>query len=85
MAKDRSIYSIKLGDVNYEEKLKKAEESKEAGNQLVKLNKFTEALVKFTESLDLNIETKKNSIYLSNRALLHIKMENYGLAVEGTI
>ena len=31
----------------------------------------------------MNIETKKNSIYYSNRALVHLKMENYGLAMMG--
>ncbi len=33
----------------------------------------------------MNIETKKNSIYYSNRAFVHIKMENYGLALLGNI
>lgn len=79
----RSIYSIKLGDSNYEENLKKAEEYKEAGNAFLKLNRFTDALNKFTEAIEVNIETPKNAIYLSNRALIHIKMENYGLAVDG--
>jgi serine/threonine-protein phosphatase 5 len=65
--------------------LKKAEEFKEQGNQLLKHNKFSESLSKFTEAISLNIETNKNSIYLSNRALIHIKMENYGLAVEGNL
>ena len=77
------MFSIKLGDVHYEEILKKAEEFKESGNKLLKLNRFTESLAKFTEAIQFNIETKKNSIYFSNRALIHIKMENYGLAVEG--
>ena len=63
--------------------LKKAEEFKEAGNQHMKANKFTESLAKFTEAIDLNIETKKNAIYYSNRAMIHTKMENYGLAVQG--
>ena len=49
----------------------------------MKSNKFSESLKKFTEALEFNIETPKNSIYLSNRALIHIKLENYGLAVEG--
>jgi serine/threonine-protein phosphatase 5 len=29
----------------------------------------------------MNIETKKNSIFLANRAMVHIKMENIGLAL----
>ena len=63
--------------------LQKAEEFKEAGNQLMKTNKFSDAMKKFTEAIDLDIETKKNAIYYSNRAMIHIKMENYGLAVQG--
>lgn len=37
----------------------------------------------FTKAIDMNIETEKNAIYYSNRALVHYNMENYGLAVEG--
>jgi serine/threonine-protein phosphatase 5 len=65
--------------------LKKAEECKEAGNQSMKNNKIMEALNKFSEAIKLSIETKKNAIYYANRAFIHTKMENYGLAVEGTI
>ena len=62
-----------------------AEECKEAGNQLLKLNKFNESLEKFTQAIEFKIETKKNAIYYSNRAFIHIKLENYGLSVEGII
>ena len=45
-----------------------------------------EAREKFAESEDLtinrHIETKKNAIYYSNRAMIHIRMENLGLAIE---
>jgi hypothetical protein len=46
-------------------------------------NKNMEALEKFTDAINLNIETKKNSIYYSNRAFIHIRMDNFGLAIEG--
>jgi hypothetical protein len=46
-------------------------------------NKNIEALDKFTDAINLNIETKKNSIYYSNRAFIHIRMDNFGLAIEG--
>jgi serine/threonine-protein phosphatase 5 len=32
--------------------------------------------------LELNSSSAKSAIYLSNRAFAHIKMENYGLAIE---
>jgi len=48
----------------------------------VKHNKYKEALDMFTNALNLNVETKKNSIYYSNRALVHASMENIGLALE---
>jgi len=51
----------------------------------VKQNKFREALEKFSDAISMNIETKKNSIYYSNRALVHYNMENYGLAIEGCV
>lgn len=77
------MYAIKLGDSNYEESLKKAENIKECGNKYLKEENNTEALNKFTEAIDMSIETKKNAIYYSNRSFVHIKMENYGLALIG--
>ncbi len=53
------------------------------GNKFLTENKNLEALNKFTDAINLNIETKKNSIYYSNRAMIHIRMENLGLAIEG--
>jgi hypothetical protein len=79
----RAVYSIKIGDINYEDSLKIAEEYKEAGNRLVTEQKISEAMDKFTDAINLNIETKKNAIYYSNRATCHIKMENTGLALQG--
>jgi hypothetical protein len=53
------------------------------GNKFLIENKNLEALNKFTDAINLNIETKKNAIYYSNRAMIHIRMENLGLAIEG--
>lgn len=47
--------------------------------------KYIEALSKFTEAIDKRINSKKNAIYRSNRALAHIHLENYGLAIDGNI
>jgi len=79
---EKKIYSIRLGDMNYEDSLKLAESYKEDGNKLFNQNKFEEAIEKFTDAINLNIETKKNSIYYSNRANCHNKIENFGLAIE---
>lgn len=72
-----------MGDLNYEESLKLAEEEKEAGNKLLLENKLTEALNRFTDAINYNIETKRNAIYYSNRAVCHLKMENTALAIQG--
>ena len=53
------------------------------GNKFLIENKYLDALNKFTDAINLNIETKKNAIYYSNRAMIHIRMENFGLALEG--
>ncbi len=55
------------------------------GNKFFQENKNLDALNKFTDAINLNIETKKNSIYYSNRAMIHLRMENLGLAIEGII
>ena len=72
-----------MGDSNYDESLKQAEEIKVSGNKFLMEQNTVEALNKFTQAIDMNIETKKNSIFLANRAMVHIKMENIGLAIIG--
>lgn len=79
---EKSVYSIKLGDINYEDSLKIAEELKEAGNKLLNTNKFADAVDKFTDAINLGIETKKNAIYYSNRAFCNMRLENFGLAID---
>jgi serine/threonine-protein phosphatase 5 len=79
---EKSVYSIKLGDENYQDSLKLAESYKEAGIKLFMENKFPEAIDRFSDAINLNIETNKNAIYYSNRANCHNKMENFGLALQ---
>lgn len=79
---EQSVYAIRLGDCNYEDSLKLAEEYKTEGNKLISQNKFSEALKKFTDAINLSIETNKNAIYFSNRANCHIRLENFGLALQ---
>ena len=79
---EKSVFAIKLGDANYDDSIKLAEDYKVLGNKLISENKWAEAVDKFSDAINLNIETKKNSIYYSNRAFCHIKMENTGLAIQ---
>ena len=76
------IYTIKLGDLNYDESLALAEKYKAEGTTFFQNNKFLEALEKYTQAIDLKIETKNNAVYYSNRALVNIKLENYGSAIQ---
>ena len=79
---ETSMYQIKLGDSNYEDSLKIAEKFKEEGNNALKENKFQEAYDKYTSAINLKIETKKNSIYYSNRSFVDLKLENFGSAIQ---
>lgn len=82
VASNSENYSIKQGDENYEDSLKIAENYKNEGNELLQQNKFLEALEKYTKAIDLKIETKKNAIYFSNRAMVNLKLENYGSTIQ---
>ena len=76
------IYSIKLGDLNYDESLTLAEKYKTEGNEFFAKNKFIEALDKYSQAINLKVETKNNSIYYSNRAFVNLKLENFGSAIQ---
>ena len=76
------IYSIKLGDLNYDESLALAEKYKAEGNEFFAKNKFIEALEKYSQAINLKVETKNNSIYYSNRAFVNLKLENFGSAIQ---
>lgn len=76
-----SIYLIQLGDANYEESLKLAEQYKQEGNKLLQENSFYASIEKYTQAINLRIETKNNAIYYSNRAFVHQKLENYALTI----
>ena len=76
------MYSIKIGDLNYDESLALAEKYKQEGNDFFQNNKFLEALDKYNEAIKLKVETKKNAVYYSNRAYVNLKLENYGSTIE---
>lgn len=54
-----------------------AEKFKDEGNEFFKANKFSRAIISYSQAIDLS----KSAIYYSNRAFCHIKMENFGLAI----
>ena len=76
------MYSIKLGDLNYDESLALAEKYKSEGNTFFQNNKFIEALEKYNQAIDLKVETKNNAVYYSNRAFVNLKLENYGSTIQ---
>lgn len=65
-----------------EENFKIAEDYKQKGNESFKNSKYTEAVELYTYAIDANIILPKAAPYFSNRAMCHLKMENYGLALE---
>ena len=76
-----SIYIIKKGDINYESSLSLAEKYKQEGNKYISEQKYNLAIEKYTEAIDLLIDTKNNAIYYSNRAKANIQIENFGSAI----
>jgi len=62
----------------------KAEEEKVKGNELLKANKFASAVKHYTNAVQLNPNAEAAAVYLTNRAICHLKLEDYGLALEDT-
>ncbi|CUM64378.1 uncharacterized protein PRCAT00001980001 [Priceomyces carsonii] len=53
-------------------------ELKDEGNKNLKEHKYEEAIECYTKAINLD---PKNAVFYSNRAQVHIKLENYGLAI----
>lgn len=51
---------------------------KNKGNELLKEQKYNEAVKSYAKAIELD---SRNAIFYSNRAQAHIKLENYGLAI----
>lgn len=51
---------------------------KDQGNECLKANKYDEAIECYTKAIELD---GTNAVFYSNRAQVHIKLENYGLAI----
>lgn len=59
--------------------IERAEEVKILANEAFKANKFSQAIDLYSESINLN---GLNAVYWANRAFAHIKLEEYGCAVQ---
>lgn len=59
-----------------------AEEEKQKGNECFKHNKYAEAVLHYTKAIETHSTSAKAAPYYTNRAMCHLKMENYGLALE---
>eukprot|EP00937_MAST-01D_sp_MAST-1D-sp2_P002623 g2623.t1 len=55
----------------------KAEALKGEGNEALKASRYAMAVAKYSEAIDLH----PTAVYLSNRAMAHIKQEAFGLAI----
>lgn len=63
--------------------LKTAETFKEGGNAHFLKGEFAKAIEQYTKAVDTaGPDTPQSAVYLSNTAFCHIKMENYGAAIE---
>lgn len=51
---------------------------KDQGNAFLKAQKYDEAIEAYTKAIEVDAS---NPIFYSNRAQVHIKLENYGLAI----
>lgn len=61
----------------------RAEEIKGEANALFMKNELNQAIKLYTQAIDLaGEENPKSAVYFSNRAFAHIKLENYGSAIE---
>jgi serine/threonine-protein phosphatase 5 len=65
-----------------EASLEAAEKAKTEGNEFFKQGKYSEAVEAYSTAINHSCDSPKSAIYLSNRALCNIKIENYGLAIE---
>ncbi|KAG0462922.1 hypothetical protein HPP92_021398 [Vanilla planifolia] len=59
--------------------IKRAEEIKLLANEAFKANKFFQAIDLYSQAIDLD---EYNAVYWANRAFAHIKLEEYGSAVQ---
>ncbi|KRX08988.1 hypothetical protein PPERSA_08191 [Pseudocohnilembus persalinus] len=63
------------------EENKTAEECKNEGNNYFKKSEYPQALEWYNKAYELDSDSTKAAVYLSNRSFCHLKMENFGLAI----
>lgn len=67
------------------ESLKQAETLKEAGNAHFLKGEYNKAIAQYDAAVEaLGVANKQSAVYLSNAAFCHIKLENYGAAIDAS-
>ncbi|KAH7861299.1 hypothetical protein Vadar_024351 [Vaccinium darrowii] len=72
--------SIFIPSMEFEKSnISRAEEIKILANEAFKAHKFSQAIVLYTQAIELN---SQNPVYWANRAFAHTKLEEYGSAIQ---
>ena len=66
----------------YNEYCKKVEQLKLEGNELVEKNELKKAYNKYTEAINLYVDSPLNAIIYANRSWINLKLDNNSLALE---
>ncbi|RXH67677.1 hypothetical protein DVH24_027824 [Malus domestica] len=59
--------------------VKQAEDAKLLANEAYKAHKFAQAIDLYTQAIELN---SQNAVYWANRSIAHLKLEEYGSAIQ---
>lgn len=79
----RNSYLISPSNSRFKALLEQAEKYKQKGNSFLQSNNLIQAYDQYSKAINLNLFTKNNAIYYSNRAFVSLKLENIGSALEG--
>lgn len=80
MAQTENLEALRE-EIHDEEKIKRAEEFKNQGNDFFKNHKFQDSYDAYSKAIEVGVGGKKQCIYFSNRAFASLKLENYGIAI----
>ena len=73
---------VSKSDKKYNEYCKKVEQLKLEGNELVEKNELKKAYNKYTEAINLYVDSPLNAIIYANRSWINLKLDNNSLALE---
>jgi len=68
--------------ISESQSLESPENLKLEGNEAFKVGNYEEALVKYTKAIELTDKENDKSVYLKNRAAVHLKTENYEKVIQ---